>query len=77
MNLPLLKNYSIVGVFTGAWADRFPDQSSRAADKVLQWVSDGKLRPHIDRVLPLERAAEAMSAIKNRSVAGRIVLQVR
>jgi NADPH:quinone reductase len=77
MNLPLLKNYSIVGVFTGAWADRYPDQSSRAADKVLQWVSEGKLRPHVDRVLPLERAAEAMSAIESRSVAGRIVLQVR
>jgi NADPH:quinone reductase len=77
MNLPLLKNYSIVGVFTGAWADRFPDQNSRAADKVLQWVSEGRLRPHVDRVLPLERAAEAMSAIENRSVAGRIVLKVR
>jgi NADPH2:quinone reductase len=77
MNLPLLKNYSIVGVFTGAWADRFPDESSRAADKVLQWVSEGKLRPHIDRVLPLEAAAEAMGAIANRSVAGRIVLSVR
>jgi NADPH:quinone reductase len=77
MNLPLLKNYSIVGVFTGAWADRFPDESSRAADTVLTWVSEGKLRPRIDRVLPLERVAEAMSAIENRSVAGRIVLQTR
>jgi NADPH2:quinone reductase len=77
MNLPLLKNYSIVGVFTGAWADRCPDESSRAADQVLQWVSEGKLRPHVDRLLPLERAAEAMEAIANRSVAGRIVLGVR
>ena len=77
MNLPLLKNYSIVGVFTGAWADRFPEESSRAADKVLHWVSEGKLRPHIDRVLPLEAAADAMGAIANRSVAGRIVLAVR
>jgi len=77
MNLPLLKNYSIVGVFTGAWADRFPDESSRAADTVLAWVSEGKLRPRIDRVLPLERVAEAMRAIENRSVAGRIVLQAR
>jgi NADPH:quinone reductase len=47
MNLPLLKNYSIVGVFTGAWADRCPEESSRAADKVLQWVSEGKLRPQL------------------------------
>jgi NADPH2:quinone reductase len=77
MNLPLLKNYSIIGVFTGAWADRFPDQSSRAADKLLQWVGGGTLRPRIDRVLPLEQAAEAMGAIADRSVAGRIVLRVR
>jgi NADPH:quinone reductase len=77
MNLPLLKNYSIVGVFTGAWADRFPEASARAADQLLQWVSEGKLRPHVDRVLPLEQAAEAMSAIEQRSVSGRIVLKVR
>jgi NADPH2:quinone reductase len=77
MNLPLLKNYSVVGVFTGAWADRFPDENARAADKVLQWVGEGKLRPHVDRVLPLDKAAEAMRAIETRSVAGRIVLNVR
>ena len=26
MNLPLLKNYSIVGVFVGAWAEKFPQK---------------------------------------------------
>ena len=49
----------------------------RAADTVMAWISEGKLPPRIDRVLPLERAAEAMSAIADRSVRGRIVLQVR
>jgi NADPH2:quinone reductase len=77
MNLPLLKNYSIVGVFIGAWKDRFPDEAIRAAETIMAWVSEGKLRPHIDRVLPLEHAAEAMSAIANRSTQGRIVLRVR
>jgi NADPH2:quinone reductase len=77
MNLPLLKNYSIVGAFTGAWGLRFPDEKARAADMIMTWVGEGKLRPHIDRVLPLERAAEAMSAIADRSVQGRIVLRVR
>jgi NADPH:quinone reductase len=76
-NLPLLKNYSIVGVFIGAWAERFPDDVNRAAATVMAWVGEGKLRPHIDRVLPLERAAEAMNAVPNRSAQGRIVLQVR
>jgi NADPH2:quinone reductase len=77
MNLPLLKNYSIVGVFIGPWKERFPDDASRAAATVMAWVGESKLRPHVDRVLPLECAAEAMSAIANRSTQGRIVLRVR
>ena len=77
MNLPLLKNYSIVGMFSGAWTDRCPDEVERAAESIMQWASEGKLRPHIDRVLPLERAAEAMTAIADRSVIGRAVLSVR
>jgi NADPH:quinone reductase len=77
MNLPLLKNYSVVGVFVGPWKERFPDDARRAAKTVMAWVGDGKLRPHVDRELPLERAAEAMDAVANRSAQGRIVLQVR
>jgi NADPH2:quinone reductase len=77
MNLPLLKNYSIVGAFTGAWGERCPDEKARAADMVMGLVGEGKLHPRIDHVLPLERAADAMSAVANRSVQGRIVLQVK
>lgn len=77
VNLPLLKNYSIVGVFIGPWKERFPEEAARAAETVMAWVGEGKLKPHIDRVLPLERAAEAMSAVANRSAQGRIVLQVK
>ena len=57
--------------------ERFPDEAARAADAVMTWVAERKLRPRIDRVLPLERAAEAMTAIADRSVQGRVVLQVR
>ncbi len=77
MNLPLLKNFSIVGVFAGAWTERFPDDAMRAAETVMAWVGEGRLRPRIDRVLPLERAADAMNAIAQRGVQGRIVLQIR
>ena len=77
MNLPLLKNYSIVGAFTGAWAERFPDERARAADMIMAWVAEGKLHPRIDRVLPLEQTADAMTAIADRSVQGRVVLRVR
>ena len=77
MNLPLLKNYSIVGVFCGAWKTAFPDEAATAADKVMALVGEGALRPRVDRVLPLAQAAEAMRAVAERSVQGRMVLQVR
>jgi NADPH2:quinone reductase len=77
MNLPLLKNYSIVGVFTGAWQDKFPDQGARMNEVLAQLLGKGAIRPHVDRVLPLERVKEAMRAIADRSVQGRIVLKIR
>jgi NADPH2:quinone reductase len=77
MNLPLLKNYSIVGVFAGAWAEKFPEQAARLNGTLAQLLGEGKIRPHIDRILPLEQVKEAMRAVANRTVQGRIVLKVR
>ncbi|MBB4428949.1 NADPH2:quinone reductase [Bradyrhizobium sp. CIR48] len=77
MNLPLLKNYSIIGVFAGAWAEKCPDESARMNDTLMQLLAAGQIRPHIDRVLPLEQAGEAMRAVANRTVLGRIVLKIR
>ncbi|MHC2273959.1 NADPH2:quinone reductase [Bradyrhizobium diazoefficiens] len=77
MNLPLLKNYSIIGVFVGAWAERFSAEAARMNVTLMQLLADGRIRPHIDRILPLEEAGDAMRAVANRTVQGRIVLKLR
>ncbi|MBR0913582.1 NADPH:quinone oxidoreductase family protein [Bradyrhizobium japonicum] len=77
MNLPLLKNYAIIGVFVGAWAEKFSAEAARMNDTLMQLLADGKIRPHIDRVLPLQEAGDAMRALANRTVQGRIVLKIR
>ncbi|MFT4120006.1 NADPH:quinone oxidoreductase family protein [Bradyrhizobium sp.] len=77
MNLPLLKNYSIIGVFVGAWAEKFSAEAARMNDTLVQWLAEGQIRPHIDRVLPLEEAGDAMQAVADRTVQGRIVLRIR
>ncbi|MBR0856438.1 NADPH:quinone oxidoreductase family protein [Bradyrhizobium liaoningense] len=77
MNLPLLKNYSIVGVFAGAWAEKFSAEAARMNDTLVQLLADGKICPHIDRILPLEEVGDAMRAIANRTVQGRIILKIR
>jgi NADPH:quinone reductase-like Zn-dependent oxidoreductase len=42
--------------------------------RVLQLVEEGKLRPVLDRALPLARAAEAHKLLENRAHFGKIVL---
>ena len=46
-------------------------------DALAQLLGEGKIRPHIDRVLPLEQVKEAMRAMASRTVQGRIVLKTR
>jgi NADPH2:quinone reductase len=77
MNLPLLKNYSIVGMFWGAWAERFPQESAAADAQVFEWVAQGKLKPYVGAVLPLQEFRQAMELVRDRRAQGRVVLQVR
>jgi NADPH2:quinone reductase len=67
MNLPLLKNYSIVSVCSDAWADKFPEETTAVDERLMQWVGLGQLRPHVSRVLPLEQTAEAMASVMDRT----------
>jgi D-arabinose 1-dehydrogenase-like Zn-dependent alcohol dehydrogenase len=45
-------------------------------DRAVRLVADGRLRPVVDRVLPLERANEALTALEDGDVVGRVVLDV-
>ncbi len=74
LNLTLLKGCQIVGVFWGAFAMREPVKNRANAERVLAWVAEGKLRPHVDAVLPFERASEALERMARREVKGKLVL---
>lgn len=57
-----------------------PDEQRAAADDINRWLAAGKLKPRIDRVLPLAKAAEAHrlqeenTLHKAGTLAGKIVL---
>jgi NADPH2:quinone reductase len=77
MNLPLLKNYSIVGAFMGAAMKRDPEAIGRMYDEVMRLAAQGVLKPLVQEVLPLAQAPQAMQRLLQRQVQGRIVLRVR
>ena len=41
----------------------------------LEWASSGKLKPVIDRILPLEQTPEAFQLLRSRQVLGKIVIE--
>jgi NADPH:quinone reductase-like Zn-dependent oxidoreductase len=61
------RNLSILGTYMGSKAELFA---------VLNLVGRGELKPVIDCVLPLERAAEAQDRLENREQFGKIVLRI-
>jgi NADPH2:quinone reductase len=46
----------------------------RHAGQVLGWIAAGTLRLHIDRMVPLEQAAEAHIALASRQTTGKLLL---
>lgn len=74
-NIPLIKGFSVVGVRAGEYARRFPERGKAIRDAMLALAFDGKLTPHIDRVLPLERWREGYGAMARREVVGKVVFE--
>ena len=73
----LLKNFSIIGVFAGAWEDKEPEAARLVKETLMSWVADEKIQPHIGMVVPMEAIREAMMAIQSRTSSGRVVVTVR
>ncbi len=76
VNIALLKNASLLGLFWGAYFAQDPDVIKRSFEQLLAWYIEGRLRPHIQRSYALEDAPQALEALINRRVMGKLVLTV-
>jgi NADPH2:quinone reductase len=76
LNLPLLKQCSIVGVFWGAFVGREPERHRRNVDELVALWRDGTIRPHVSATYPLERAGEAIRELADRRALGKVVVTV-
>lgn len=74
LNLVLLKGCQVVGVFWGSFAMRESKRNRDNARRILEWVADGKLRPHVDAVSKFDEARAALERMERREVKGKLVL---
>ena len=74
LNLPLLKGYSILGVFWGEFARRDAAANAGNTRMLLRWVAAGELKPPVSARYPLARAGDALAALTRREVTGKVVI---
>ena len=74
INLALLKGASLVGVFWGEFARREPKANAKSLMELAEWYAQGKIKPAIDRKLPMTELLHAFSLMSTRTVRGKLVL---
>ena len=74
LNLTLLKGASIVGVFWGGFAKNEPKAHASAMAELATWYAQGKIKPVIDRTLPMAELKAAYARMGSRGVMGKLVM---
>ena len=74
LNLALLKEASIVGVWYGPWAERHNDELRENVGELEALVEAGAIRPRYSEAFPLDDFVDAFRVITERRVLGKIVL---
>ena len=73
-NLALLKGASIVGVFWGDFARREPQANAAMMAELAKWYAEGKVKPVIDRTMPMSDLKAAYAHMGSRGVMGKLVM---
>ena len=74
INLALVKGASIVGVFWGDFARREPAANAAMMQELAGWYAQGRIKPLIDRTMPMSELKAAYARMGSREVKGKLVL---
>ena len=74
LNLTLLKGCSIVGVFWGRFTMEETEVHLANIDTLWQWFEEGKIKPVITDLFPIEEYEGAYAAMMERRAKGKVIL---
>lgn len=77
VNRLLLNNVDAVGVGWGAWAGTHPGYLQEQWSELEPLLASGKVSAPDPEVYPLERAADAIASLEDRTAKGKVVVKVR
>jgi NADPH2:quinone reductase len=75
LNLTLLKSCQVIGVFYGAMVQKQPDLRDRISEDLIKMADEGKLNPYVSARYSLAEAPQALRALLDRKVTGKVVIE--
>ncbi|QFT93471.1 Alcohol dehydrogenase [Roseovarius sp. THAF9] len=70
----LVKNISVQGLYWGGYLGFRPQVVTDSLKRLFDWYTEGRLKPHISHVLPLENAQEGLDLMRTRKSTGKVVV---
>ncbi|WP_040695892.1 NADPH:quinone oxidoreductase family protein [Nocardia vinacea] len=77
VNRLLLKNVEVIGAAWGEWVMTHPGYLTEQWAEVEPLLASGKITPPKPVLYPLERAADAVASLDNRTATGKVVVTLR
>lgn len=75
VNLSLVKGFSVVGVFWGAFTQKEPKAYAQNMQELIGWYLAGKVKPVIEGTYALADAASVLKRVLGRGSAGKLILK--
>lgn len=70
----LVKNISVMGLYWGGYLKFRPEVVTGSLATLFDWYAQGRIRPHVSHLLPLDQAAEALDLLRQRKSTGKVVV---
>lgn len=72
----MVKNITVMGVYWGGYLNFKPDVITKSMTQLLAWYSEGKLKPHVSHVFPLDHALDGLEVLRSRKSTGKVVITI-
>jgi len=76
LNLVLLKCCDVVGVFWSEVAVREPEKQAANIARIMDWITEGRFQPHVHARMPLDDIGEAIKLLDERTVRGKVIIEI-
>ncbi len=73
-NILLVKNITVIGFYWGGYLKFNQAALSQSMSELMTWYEDGRLKPHVSHVLPLDQSDDALELLRSRKSTGKVVV---